>query len=194
MTSPTLEARWVLRAQSGDREALDELLKAVQEPLYRYIFRLVGNCNMAEDILQDVFIRIYRKLGSLQQPELFRPWAYRIASREAFKHLKRERRWAEQVRDESFLETIPAATPQETLAPELIERLPTLISRVSPASRAVLILHYLHEMSLGEVAAILGIALGTAKSRLAYGLVSLRREVREQVDQNKRVKLENAKS
>lgn len=180
MTTAKQETWRVLRAQSGDRGALDELLEAVQEPLYRYIFRLVGERTLAEDILQEVFIRIYRKLSWLREPELFRPWAYRIASREAFKHLKRERRWAEQVRDESTLEAIPAQSSDESFAPELIEHLPQLIARVSPASRAVLILHYLHEMPLAEVAAVLGIAVGTVKSRLAYGLETLRRAIREQ--------------
>ena len=180
MTTAKQETWRVLRAQSGDRGALDELLEAVQEPLYRYIFRLVGERALAEDILQEVFIRIYRKLRWLREPELFRPWAYRIASREAFKHLKRERRWVEQIRDESTLEAIPAESSEESYAPELIEHLPQLIARVSPASRAVLILHYLHEMPLAEVAAVLGLALGTVKSRLAYGLESLRSAIREQ--------------
>ncbi len=182
MTTAKQETWRVLRSQSGDRRALDELLEAVQEPLYRYIFRLVGERTLTEDILQEVFIRIYRKLRWLREPELFRPWAYRIASREAFKHLKRERRWVEQVRDESTLEAIPAQSSEESYAPELIEHLPQLISRVSPASRAVLILHYLHEMPLAEVAAVLGLALGTVKSRLAYGLESLRSAIREQDD------------
>ena len=179
MTAQKQETWRVLRAQSGDRGALDELLEAVQEPLYRYIFRLVGERTLAEDILQEVFIRIYRKLRWLREPELFRPWAYRIASREAFKHLKRERRWREEIRDESILKAIPAQAPEEGYAPELIEHLPSLIERASPASRAVLILHYLNEMPLAEVAAVLGISLGTVKSCLSYGLSLLRREINE---------------
>lgn len=80
MTTNQEQETWrVLRAQAGDGEALDELLKAVEEPLYRYISRLVGERAAAEDILQEVFIHIYRKLGWLREPELFRPWAYRIA-------------------------------------------------------------------------------------------------------------------
>lgn len=180
MTTAKQETWWVLRAQSGDREALDELLKAVQLPLHRYIYRLVGERTLAEDILQEVFIRIYRKLRWLQEPELFRSWAYRIASREAFKRLRRERRWSEEVRDETVLEAIPAPVPEERIAPELIEQLPLLMARVSPASRAVLILHYLDELPLSEVALVLGIAQGTVKSRLAYGLSSLRRAIGEQ--------------
>ena len=178
------ETLWVLRAQAGDREALDEILKIVQEPLYRYISRLTGDGTLAEDILQEVFIRIYRKLGWLHDPLLFRSWAYRIASRESFKHLQREKRWTEQVRDEAVLEKIPAQETETAVAHELLEHLPQLVARASPASRAVLILHYLDEMPLTEVADVLGISVGTVKSRLAYGLESLRCAIREQSGQS----------
>ena len=180
MTSREQEAWWVLRAQSGDAEALDELLKAVQEPLYRYVYRLVGERAAAEDILQEAFIHIYRKLGWLREPELFRPWAYRIASREAFRRLKRERRWAARLGEEAVPESVPESAAVGEFDAGLVEQLPRHLARVSPASRAVLILHYFHEMPLGEVADVLGIALGTVKSRLAYGLDSLRRAMVEQ--------------
>lgn len=170
------ESWWVLCAQSGDAEALNELLKAVQEPLYRYILSMVRERHLAEDILQEVFLRIYRKLGWLREPEVFRPWAYRIATRETFRHLGRERQWTDQVRDEAALKTIPAPPAREEFAPELVAQLPTLVAQVSPASRAVIVLYYLHEMSLEDVAEVLGIPLGTVKSRLSYGLESLRRQ------------------
>ncbi len=176
MADARQETRWVLRAQTGDREALGALLKAVQEPLYRYISSLVGQPHLAEDILQEVFIRIYRKLGWLREPELFRAWAYRIAIREAVKHLKRERRWSDQVRDEEVLEALPSPPPRAEMDRELIEHLPRLVASLSPASRAVIVLHYLHELSLDEVAAALKVPVGTVKSRLAYGLESLRRQ------------------
>ena len=178
MKSNKPEIRWVLRAQAGDREALNELLKLVQEPLYRYIFSLTNDRHLAEDILQEVFVLIYRKLGWLREPELFRAWAYRIATRETFKFLKREKRWKEQERDEAILQTVPAPQP-EVLAAEFTAQLPQLIAGVSPASRAVIVLHYLHEMTLDEVAAVLGLAVGTVKSRLAYGLTSLRQQLRK---------------
>ncbi len=170
----------ILRSQSGDRQAFDELLKTIQAPLFRYIYRLVGEHAQAEDVLQEVFIIIYRKLTWLENPKLFRAWVYRIASRAAFKHLKKERRWTEQIRDEKVLETLPAASAEETYEPEIINEIPKLISEVSPASRAVLILHYLDEMPLSEVAEILDISLGTTKSRLAYGLESLRQKIKKE--------------
>lgn len=143
------------------------------------LFRLVGEHQAAEDVTQEVFLIIYRKIRWLENPKLFRAWAYRIASREAFKRLKNEKRWRQQVRDEEILERISAEETEEIYEPELIEKLPSLISEVAPASRAVLILHYLDEMSLSETAEILDVSLGTVKSRLAYGLTSLRHKIKE---------------
>jgi RNA polymerase sigma-70 factor (ECF subfamily) len=177
MATPNSESWWVLRAQSGDREALGALLGAVQEPLYRYLQSLVRDPALSEDILQEVFLRIYRKLRWLREPSAFRPWAYRIATREAFRHLKRERKWTERVDYEEALQQISAPPPRRELM-EMIERLPQVIEKLSPASRAVIVLYYLHEMSLDETAQVLGIPLGTVKSRLAYGLESLRKEFR----------------
>lgn len=164
----------VLRAQSGDRAALDELLRGIQDALHRYLRRLTGDDSLADDVLQEVFVKVYRKLAWLDDPALFRPWVYRIASRQAFKALKGERRWRDQIRDEDTLAVVasPAEPPPATDIARLLDRL-------TPASRGVLILHYLDEMPLHEVAAILGIPLGTAKSRLAYGLATLRRLLTE---------------
>jgi len=180
MTVSKQEIFLILRAQSGDRAAFDELLKSVQAWLFRYIFRLVGEHGLAEDVTQEVFLIIYRKIGWLENPQVFRAWAYRIASREAFRRLKREKRWSEQIRDEEILEKISVRETEEIYEPELIEKLPVLISEVSPASRAVLILHYLDELPLSQIAEILDISLGTVKSRLAYGLESLRGKIKRE--------------
>jgi len=173
------ESWWVLQAQSGNREALNELFKSVQDPLFRYIVSLVRDQHLAEDILQEVFIRIYRKLSYLREPEAFRAWAYQIASREAFRHLNRERRWTDQVRDEATLTAVPANEHDSEFSREMIETLPQLVGSLSPASRAVVVLFYLHEMSLVETAAVLEIPIGTVKSRLAYGLETLRRSFKK---------------
>ncbi len=174
------ESWWVLQAQSGSHEALNELFKSLQEPLFRYIVSLVRDQHLAEDILQEVFIRIYRKLRWLREPAAFRAWAYQIASREAFRHLNRERRWNDQIRDETILTTLPSDGHESEFAKELIDRLPELVGNLSPASRAVVVLFYLHGMSLVETAAVLDIPVGTVKSRLAYGLESLRRSFKKE--------------
>jgi RNA polymerase sigma-70 factor (ECF subfamily) len=166
-----------LRAQAGDLEAFDRLFRLLQDPLYRYIFSLVGARAPAEDVLQEVFILIYRKIRWLREPELLRPWVYRIATREAFKHLKRERRWADKTEDEAVLLDLPAPTRDE-MTPEMITQLVAqLVEGLSPASRAVIVLHYLHDMPLAEIAEVMGVAVGTVKSRLAYGLDLMRRQL-----------------
>ncbi|HEX6650413.1 MAG TPA: RNA polymerase sigma factor [Pyrinomonadaceae bacterium] len=174
------ETWWVLQAQSGSHEALDELFRSVQEPLFRYIVSLVRDQHLAEDILQEVFIRIYRKLRWLREPEAFRAWTYQIASREAFRHLKRERRWSDQVRDEATLTALPFDGNDGEFPREMIATLPQFVESLSPASRAVVVLFYLHEMSLVETAAVLDIPVGTVKSRLAYGLQTLRRNFKKE--------------
>ena len=183
MTDPSKqEIFWILRAQAGDLAAFDELLKSVQGALFRYISRLVGGDHgLAEDVLQEVFLIIYRKLRWLENPQVFRAWVYRIASRETFRRLKKEKLWSEQVRDESVLERVPQKEEDAVYSPELIAEIPRLISEVSPAARAVLVLHYLEEMSLSEVAEILDISPGTAKSRLSYGLDSLRQKIKKEI-------------
>jgi len=173
VASSKQEAQWVLRAQCGDREALELLLGSAQLPLRRYLLRLVG-ASSADDVLQEVLILVSRKLKWLDVPEAFHPWVYRIASRVAFRHLKKEKRWSDHVRDEVVLGDVPA-----TESGVALELLPELLQSdaLSTASRAVLALHFQEELSLPEVAAILEIPLGTVKSRLAYGLAALRKKL-----------------
>jgi RNA polymerase sigma-70 factor (ECF subfamily) len=170
------ESLWVLLAQSGDKEALDRLLESAQERLYAYIVHLVRDRHLAEDVLQEVFLRIYRKLKWLREPALFRSWAYQIATRESFRRLERERIWKDQIRDDALLDTLAAPAPAAALDEELRAGLPASLAKLSPASRAVIVLYYLHEMSFVETAAVLEIPIGTVKSRLAYGLAKLREQ------------------
>ena len=171
MDGPKQEALWVLRAQCGDREALELLLRNVQPDVRRYLRGLVGAAD-ADDVLQEVLVLVFRKLKWLEFPELFRPWAFRIASRAGFRHLTIERR--QPFHDEAVLETMPAP---EARPPDDVLRLLEDDAAISPASRAVLLLHFEEDMSLPDVAAVLDLPLGTVKSRLAYGLTTLRKHL-----------------
>jgi len=173
--------RLVLLAQAGDRAALGELFRFFQAPLHSYLARLLGDDYLAEDVLQDVFVIVWRKLRWLREPELFRPWVYRIASREAFRRIRKERFWA-RLRGESRLAALPAAEPAENIPREWLEALPGRLAAVTPASRAVLLLHYLEGLTLDEVAAVLALPSGTVKSRLAFGLAALRRQFAQDGD------------
>src|SRR5262245_1748844 len=172
MDTSKREAQWVLRAQCDDREAMELLLESVQGSLRRYLSGLVGPDD-ADDMLQNVLVLIYRKLAWLEDPMLFRPWAFRIASRVAYRWLKQQKRWRAERVDEVALEGIPV---EDRRLDELLREL-QVSEDISPASRAVLVLHFQEALPLSEVAAILEIPLGTVKSRLAYGLATLRRHV-----------------
>ena len=165
------EAQLVLLCQAGDREALEELLRGVQAILFNYVRRMVGP-DGAEDVLQDVFLEIIRHLRALQEPLFFRAWAYRIASRASFSFLRKRSLW--QVRHEEDIEMDKLPNGLEESSAILVAQLHHLLDRVSPASRAVLALHYIEDFSIQEVAAILRVSAGTVKSRLAYGLKCLR--------------------
>jgi RNA polymerase sigma-70 factor, ECF subfamily len=172
MTEPwSVDGVVVARAIAGDRDVLDEILAALHGPLYRYISRLLTQRETAEDALQEVLFRICRKIVWLRDPELLRPWAFRIASRECFRQLRLERRRGEETPDLDTLQTGGSESIPQEWEPRLLD----WVDELPPASRAVIVLHYLEEMTLHEVAAVLEILPGTVKSRLAYGLARLRR-------------------
>src|SRR5579872_6680493 len=106
-----VDALVVARAIAGDREVLDDILAALQRPLSRYISKLLTHRETAEDTLQEVLFRICKKNVWLRDPELLRPWAFRIASRECFRQLRSEKSRGEEMLDPDALET-GARTPQ----------------------------------------------------------------------------------
>ncbi|HMG47723.1 MAG TPA: RNA polymerase sigma factor [Allosphingosinicella sp.] len=157
----------VLRAQTGDRQALDRLLRDHQAALYRHIRTIARDGDLALDALQNSLLLIARRLTSLRDPRWFKAWAYRIATREAVRTAKREAR-VHAFEDEAAPEAdgpIDAALPEECLH---------RLAELPPAAQIVVRLHYLEEMTFVEVAEALEIPVGTVKSRLAYGLARLR--------------------
>jgi RNA polymerase sigma-70 factor, ECF subfamily len=172
LRSPVL----VGRAQSGDLRALDQLLRALQEPLYRHVSAIVADPHTARDVLQETLLAVCRKLPTLREPRWFRAWAYRIATRTAVRRARHEHRWADTLRDDA-LATLPADQPEPRFEPELVAALPAALQAVSPASRLVVRMHYLDELTLVEIAEALELSIGTVKSRLAYGLAALRKSL-----------------
>lgn len=165
----------VALAQSGDKDALEALLRRFYRPLRTFITPLVGSSH-ADDVLQEIALTIVQNLRYLRHPAAFRAWAFRLASRRAFRYLKREARWKRLETDPELISSLPAPEPlPEGLEPGLL----ALIEQVSPASRAVLLLHYQQDLSIEETALVLDIPVGTAKSRLAYGVSVLRKLVNQ---------------
>jgi len=162
------ESWLVLRAQARSRPHLEKLVAVAQEFLAPRLASLIDEPADAEDVLQDVLFTICRRLGTLSDARLFRPWAHRIAVRAAWKAINKRRR---EHKRESTVDPDSLAYPGPPPHPGFLT---ALLGRVSPASRVVLTLHYLEGMTLEATAAELGVAPGTVKSRLAYGLRQLR--------------------
>jgi len=165
----------IARSQSGDLNALDRLLRLIQEPLYRHVLAIVREPDIAKDALQDSLFTISRKLKTLRDPQWFRAWCYRIATRSAIRTSRSEKRWDEALREDDLAGMV-ATEAEERFEPELVAALPSLIDSLSPASQIVLRMHYLDGLTHLEIAEALELAVGTVKSRLAYGLARLRLE------------------
>ena len=174
MNSKRDQLMLVLLGQQGDRDALNTLLERVQDRLFRFIRGMLsGDASSAEDVLQETLLRIARKLPWLTEPQAFDAWAYRIASNEAYRAARRSRRrMTEQLEDDGLIAETPPALRLDA------EQLQSMLAELSPASRAVVVLHYQEERPLEEIASILAIPLGTVKSRLGYGLRRLREKAR----------------
>lgn len=172
------EYRLVLLAQAGDRNAFNDLFLSVQEKLYQYIFHITQDKVMSDDLFQEVLIAIFKNIQWLREPEFFRSWMYRIATRAAFKVLKKKKRFKEtSIEELGELEKVSPDVEARIILKETLESVSSVISDLSPASRSVLSLHYLEEMSLKEISNLVDIPIGTVKSRLSYGISKLKEKI-----------------
>jgi RNA polymerase sigma-70 factor (ECF subfamily) len=166
------EALWVTEAQSGDADAFVRLLNRHETPLLYYLRRLVPNADDALDLHQEVWLDAFRGLKSLQIPEAFRGWLYRIAHHKAARFVRngiREERAVESL-VEAHIESLESDADIALDADALHKALQVL----SPHHREILVLHYLRDLTTQEVAAILDCPPGTVKSRLYHARLELR--------------------
>jgi RNA polymerase sigma-70 factor (ECF subfamily) len=175
------EARWVLLAQLGDRDALDLLLQSIQQPLLEFLRHRLGSTDGAEDCAQLALMQICRKLGSLREAQAIRPWMYRIASRLASKRFRDAAR--ETMTEQEDAREIVLGTESECDPEELLPQLRARMQELPPNSSGVVFLHYMEGLSLTEISEVLNKPLGTIKSRLAYGLMKLRTQLKETRDE-----------
>jgi len=165
----------VAQARAGDTAAWDTLFRRYQLPLYVYVFELVHEEQASLDIVQECFINAARHIGSLRDDAKFGSWLFGIA------HQKCIQRWRKQARDEALREELAAAPPdfEDDPAEFLIRaeqeaEFMKLLNQLPLAQRSVLLLHFVEEFSLEEIAGITGAQLGTVKSRLHYAKRALR--------------------
>jgi RNA polymerase sigma-70 factor (ECF subfamily) len=170
----------VLQARAGDAAAWDTLFRRYQLPLYVYIFELVRDEQTSLDLVQETFINAVRHIRSLRDDAKFGSWLFGIA------HQKCIQRWRKQAREEMLRDEFANAPLQFETAPDdlLIRKeqeagFMRLLNQLPPPQRSVLLLHFIEEFSLEEIASITAVSIGTVKSRLHYAKKALRKLLEE---------------
>jgi RNA polymerase sigma-70 factor, ECF subfamily len=173
----------VEQARAGDPVAWDVLFHRYQLPLYAYVFELVHDEQASLDVVQETFINAVRHISGLREDAKFGGWLFGIA------HQKCVQRWRKQMREESGLEEIGAAPPEFEAGPDDLlirqeheEAFMRLLNQLTPPQRSVLLLHFVEDFSVEQIAEITCAAPGTVKSRLHYGKRALRKLVEEKAE------------
>jgi RNA polymerase sigma-70 factor (ECF subfamily) len=175
------DQRLIAQCLDGDTAAFGELVRRYQDRLYNTVYRLVDNADDAADVVQDAFLNAYQSLDGFKGDSLFFTWLYRIAVNTAISHKRKQR----------VLISIDAgrngATPVQPLdeseysrpgqaleRAEQDERVHQALQRLSPEHRAVLVLKDMDGRKYEEIADLLGVPIGTIRSRLHRARAELR--------------------
>lgn len=177
--------RLIRAASAGDDAALNRLLMSAQDVAWRFSTSVCGHADDAEDAMQEALIKTYRYVGSLREPEAFKPWLYRTVRNACL--MGRRKRAGEPARLRSLDEVLPGPdgpvhleVPDSRQTPEqlaanagLRRRLRKALAALPPAHRAVVFLREMEGLSTREVARVLGISEDNVKTRLHRARIQL---------------------
>ena len=161
----------VEQARKGDREAFAVLVHQVSDSLFAVAQRILRDTGLAEDALQNALVLAWRRLPHLRDADRFEAWIHRILVHACYDESQRARSWTATVR---VLPIDGPSTPDGTDAVADRDELERAYRRLSIEQRAVFVLHHYLGLPLVEVAELLGIPAGTARSRLHYAIAGLR--------------------
>lgn len=174
------EEETIRKARGGDRRAFDRLVSAHLPMVWATVWRMLRHREDTEDVVQEVFVTAHRALSGFRGDSKFSTWLHRIATSRALNHLdrveERIRRASDPIEDGPVYETArTSSTPLHALeAKDLMRRLAECLQKLPAAWRAVLALRDAEERSYEQIAEVLGIELGTVRSRLARARGSLK--------------------
>jgi RNA polymerase sigma-70 factor (ECF subfamily) len=161
-----IQYEWLaLRCQSGEAGAFEDLIAVMERPLLYYAASLTGDSDSALDVLQEVWIRVSRGIRKLKDPGSLRSWLYSITHGIAVDRIRKNysREQAEKVQFEEFQEA-----EEPSFAAEDAAAIHQALSEIGLKHREVLVLHFLEDLSMAEIAEVVGCSEGTVKSRIHY--------------------------
>lgn len=179
------EEQLIRRAQQGDNVAFEELLLLHQKKVYNLCLRMSANPDDALDLSQEAFLRAWRSLGQYQFEASFSTWLFRLTSNICIDFLRRKKRRQETSLTESYDDSdegaelsVPDAQPgpeQQAMTNETKIELARAMEQLSPEHREILQLRVIEDLQYEQIADILGVRVGTVKSRLARARLSFRK-------------------
>jgi RNA polymerase sigma-70 factor (ECF subfamily) len=176
----------VRRLRAGEEAAYEALLARFQQPVYNLAFRLASNPGDASDVVQEVFLKVFRNVGHFRRQSSLKTWIYRITVNEAhnqrrwfFRHRSREVGLDDET-DEGCSRTVAdtGRSPFDcAFDREKYLLIENALGRINPLFRDVVVLRDIEDLSYEEIAEVLQISLGTVKSRIMRGREALREEL-----------------
>lgn len=172
----------ILLAQQGNREAFSKLVDLYDQRLLYFVRRILGETDGALDVLQSVWLTVHRKLGKLKSLDAFRVWLYRIAHDQAVSHLRRKSKRPLSIEEVETIQGVDDASAKAA-AFENAELVHIALQGLSVDHRRALTLRFLEDMTIEEIAEVVGCSPGTVKSRLHYAKIALRRRIEDLTDE-----------
>jgi RNA polymerase sigma-70 factor (ECF subfamily) len=173
------DSELILKLQAGNLEALGELYDQHQRLVHRTALVITGDREAASDLLQDVFLRLFRFANKIDPTRPIEPWLYRMTTNLAYDWVKRQNRWPRPLDDLIDWLAMPGKNYPDDAAEKKDEweQVQRAVSSLPLPQRVVIVLYYLNDLSLQEISEILEVPVGTVKSRLHYGRLALKRKL-----------------
>lgn len=181
------ETSLVTGLRTGESWAYEELITQYQQPVYSLVCRLMDDSSEASDVLQEVFLKIFRNIGAFRGQSSLKTWIYRIAVNETYnhrrwfsRHRKQEVRLEQEEGTRSYEDTLsdPGRSPFElALDHETRVLIEQALAGLNPNFRTVVVLRDIEDLSYEEIAEVLQVSLGTVKSRILRGREALRKHL-----------------
>lgn len=161
----------VLRCQTGDESAFEELVARYTPRLRYYLRKMLGEIHGAEDALQDVWFDVFRKVPRITDPAAFPAWIYRIARDRAYRNLRRRKPSHRRIDEDELTD---ASASNGSLDFENAEYIHAALDKLTAEHREVLVLRFLEAMSYEQISQVTGCQVGTVRSRIHYAKRALR--------------------